>query len=238
MFPHQPQGEQRIKYQYGATNTPDIASTRWGPVVVFDGDNWFEFYESCVCALASAEAIAIVQGDEVEPKDGSESELFSFKERRGHAMPIINSGVNSVFRSGVVGFLTTYDVVGMWKHLKSYDCIGNRMCISNYQRRIPSSSGRSITDLEVISHLIKSTPQTATWEKHKKFFFDKWVLQDSPSLHEFIVSLSFAEPPVVASAHSLANSGGHGARRSRGKGRRGGRHGSHGTGGSQSREGC
>ncbi|ESZ95456.1 hypothetical protein SBOR_4197 [Sclerotinia borealis F-4128] len=81
------------------TDTPTVTNTNWGTIVIFNGDNWNEFYESCLGALAAADALAIIQGDEEEPDDPFDisyiTDLRIYKKKRGNAISIINSTVNS-----------------------------------------------------------------------------------------------------------------------------------------------
>src|SRR4051812_45319311 len=82
-----------------------IANTPWGSIVIYNGDNYREFADSCMLALIGAGAFDIVLGFEPEiPKPalntGEAWECYtSWQKRRGTAVQIISSGVNAVQRS-------------------------------------------------------------------------------------------------------------------------------------------
>jgi hypothetical protein len=47
--------------------TKTIFTSKWGEVIIFNGDNYPEFSDSCKLAFIAAGAWRIVTGDETEP---------------------------------------------------------------------------------------------------------------------------------------------------------------------------
>ncbi|ESZ89934.1 hypothetical protein SBOR_9680 [Sclerotinia borealis F-4128] len=108
-----------------STTQPTIVSTKWGNIVVFIDNNWNEFKESCLLALAVAKAIDIVKNIEGSPdpfdNDFIEALLGDYKRRRGYAIAILNAGVSTIYHSSFIEHINNLDIASMWIALEKHD---------------------------------------------------------------------------------------------------------------------
>ncbi|KAI9643887.1 hypothetical protein NHQ30_007238 [Ciborinia camelliae] len=162
--------------------------TKWGSIVIFKGENWAEFRDSALLALAAAGAIGIVENTEDEPNPREIDDHEDWKKRRGFALSILSSGVDSIYRSSLLPFAREYDAAGMWDHLREHDVAVHPQYIAEVRKqfhfatfdpktqtlrqfleqllhfqRQTSSSARSISDEEVYQQLLIKIPDLPDW---------------------------------------------------------------------------
>ena len=88
-------------------------------MTIFNKDNYSEFSDSCKLAFIAAGAWRIVTGDEVEPvlginpTAGQVKQHETFITRRGHAIAILSSSLNPVYKGKIMEFAEASAVDGM-----------------------------------------------------------------------------------------------------------------------------
>ncbi|TEY55493.1 hypothetical protein BOTCAL_0232g00010 [Botryotinia calthae] len=118
-------------------------STKWGPVVIFNGTNYPYFRNSVVMALAAADALGFIDNTEevVTAPAESESELDlqwqiyqSYIKRKGFAICIINSAIDHIQRAAIVKFILAGDIKGSWDELAELDQAKHPSFVANVRR--------------------------------------------------------------------------------------------------------
>ncbi|KAM3081457.1 hypothetical protein ACMFMG_012243 [Clarireedia jacksonii] len=109
--------------------------------VIYNGDNYFEFVESCTLALIDKRCLGIVLGTEqIPPIPNNQAELqwnlyIDGQNRRAQAIDIISSRVNSAQRSRLMPFIQAEDPAGMWNKLQRDDPGNNPIFVDQIRRQ-------------------------------------------------------------------------------------------------------
>ncbi len=174
-------------------------NSKWGRVVIFNGDNYATFSTSCRFALTSAGAWDIVHGTEEEPATSNSSATINvrkdYRERRTHGIQIITSSVAESFANRLLPFLDTSDLSGMWTELAKANRANDEVYVANtryafandrfnftqetirqYATRLDhfktmlAGSSRPITDVDILEHILFSLPaDQPNWQLAKQW---------------------------------------------------------------------
>ncbi|ESZ97772.1 hypothetical protein SBOR_1854 [Sclerotinia borealis F-4128] len=216
-----------------------------GTIVIFNNDNWNEFYESCLGTLAAADALAIVQGDEEEPIDPLDishiTDLRAYKKKHRNVISIINSAVNSVYHSSLVPFLATSDIVGMWNKLKEHNYTVHPQYITEVRKQFhfEDFNPKTQTLCQFLECLLNYQSKTSISDRAISDQERNFIINSNQSLQEAMVTLTIAEKPYSAITNYTEgkgygeNRGGHNRNRKR-SGYRGGSGGNGGDSGGTS----
>ncbi|KAM3077359.1 hypothetical protein ACMFMG_006709 [Clarireedia jacksonii] len=91
--------------------------------VIYNGDNYFVWVQSCMSALIGKRCLEIAQGTEQIPAMPNNQQTVSWnlymdgQIRRAQAIDIISSSVNETQRSRLMPFIQALDPAGMWNEL-------------------------------------------------------------------------------------------------------------------------
>ncbi|TGO17071.1 hypothetical protein BTUL_0021g00700 [Botrytis tulipae] len=113
-------------------------STKWGPIVVFNGTNYPFFENSVVMAMAAANALGFLDDTEtivaVPAEEGSDIQwriYQSYIKRKGYAISILNSAINDMQRAAIVELIQAGDIAGSWDKLIAMDQAQHPLFASN-----------------------------------------------------------------------------------------------------------
>jgi hypothetical protein len=201
-------------------------TSKWGKVIIFNGENYPLFSITCKAALVSANAWGIVS--RAEPAPVGARPLEEWNKRRNFAIQIIFSSAGKNYVNSLSTHLDNNDPAGMWEKLKASDRSRDAVFISNirtsfasqlfdplkqsirqflntlehYRTQI-SATDNPITDLELRNKILQALPiSDGVWQQAKM-----WCLRDNSTLEETINVLESHEqqrPPPEATATAAA----------------------------------
>ena len=188
-------------------------TSKWGRVVIFNGDNYVQFATTCRFVLTAAGAWSIVQGNESAPESDTAA-AKDHRERANNGIQIISSSVTESFINRLVPFLDTADLAGMWAELAKADRAKDdvyvintryqfsherfnhtRETIRQYATRLEqyktklAGSSQPVTDTEILQQILFTLPaDTPNWQMAKQ-----WVIRDKLSLEQALITLQSHE---------------------------------------------
>ena len=116
-------------------------STKWGPVVIFNGTNYPYFKNSVVMALAAAGALGFLDNTEAvvavpaETDSDIQWQIYqSYIKRKGHAISILNSAINHIQRAAIFELIIAGDIKGSWDKLAEMDQAKHPLFVANVRR--------------------------------------------------------------------------------------------------------
>ncbi|TGO34468.1 hypothetical protein BHYA_0196g00250 [Botrytis hyacinthi] len=117
------------------------ASTKWGPIVVFNGTNYPVFEHSVVMSMAAANALGFLDDTEtivaVPAETGSDMQwriYQSYIKRKGYAISILNSAINDIQRAAIVELIQAGDIAGSWNKLVAMDQTQHPSFVANVRK--------------------------------------------------------------------------------------------------------
>ncbi|PQE14238.1 Gag-Pol poly protein [Rutstroemia sp. NJR-2017a BVV2] len=173
-----------------ASNADDkYTQTKWGAVLIFNGDNWNSFKLSCIVIFSAASCLGIVENTEQEPDPIDQYATAvrlseDYKKRRGYTISILSSAVPVKFYSELVAY--TY--------LKDF--------ITEVQQKFSNTifDPKTQTLRSFVDELYRLQRLTASdiesWQTTKFL-----VINSRQSLEQAIVTLSTNELPITAIAY-------------------------------------
>ncbi|TGO69486.1 hypothetical protein BOTNAR_0010g00220 [Botryotinia narcissicola] len=115
-----------------------MVSTKWGPVVVFNGTNYPFFENSVVMAMAAANTMGFLDETEtivaVPAETGSDMQwriYQSYIKIKRYATSILNSAINDIQRAAIVELIQAGDIAGIWHKLIAIDQAQHPLFASN-----------------------------------------------------------------------------------------------------------
>lgn len=198
--------------------TPEVYTSKWGRIEIFNGDNYPSFAIDCQAALVAANAWRIVRGIEVRPA-GNGNAALDWDKRQGFAVQIIFSSTDKTYKQRISRFLDDNNPTGMWNRLQEADRSRDAIFISNvkdafqeetfdpvqmtvrqFVTRLEAYRGQiattdnPITDDDMRLRLLNALPTDEGWRTVKLF-----CLRDNSSLEQTITILESNEGPLLAS---------------------------------------
>jgi hypothetical protein len=151
----------------------DSYSSKWGRVVVFNGENYPTFSLTCKAALVASQSWSIVNGTERDPRGDAEAD---FNTRRNLAIQIIFSSVSQDYVHTIAPFLDISDPKGMWDKLKTLDRGRDSVFVANiraqFAKEIFDPTTQTVRQFKrILDHYrnqIASTTNPITDEEAKK----------------------------------------------------------------------
>jgi hypothetical protein len=198
-------------------------TSKWGKVIIFNGENYPLFSITCKAALVSANAWGIVS--RAEPAPVGARPLEEWNKRRNFAIQIIFSSAGKNYVNGLSIHLDNNDPTGMWEKLKASDRSRDAVFVSNIRTNFASqqfdptkqsirqflnilehyrtqilTTDDPITDTELRNRILQALPiGDGVWQQAKM-----WCLRDKATLEQAISVLESHEkyrpPPDVTAA--------------------------------------
>ncbi|KAM3150219.1 hypothetical protein ABEW05_009459 [Botrytis cinerea] len=116
-------------------------STKWGPVVIFNGTNYPYFKNSVVMALAAAGALGFLDNTEAvvavpaETDSDIQWQIYqSYMKRKGYAISILNSAINHIQRAAIFELIIAGDIKRSWDKLAEMDQAKHPLFVANVRR--------------------------------------------------------------------------------------------------------
>src|SRR5450432_1490871 len=179
-------------------------TSKWGKIIIFNGENYPLFSITCKAALVSANAWGIVS--RAEPAPANARPLEEWNKRRNFSIQIIFSSAGKNYVNSLSTHLDNNDPAGMWEKLKASDRSRDAVFISNvrtnfasqlfdpskqsmrqfvnilehYRTQI-SATDAPITDIELRNKILQALPADGVWQQAKM-----WCLRDNATLEQTI----------------------------------------------------
>jgi hypothetical protein len=108
------------------TSADEYNTTKWGRVLVFTGDNYAVFAQSCTIALVNAKAWSIVNETEDIPDPNAANAAAiarrtSWTNRKAIGIQIIFGSVSKYYLNSIMPLVIAKDIMELWKELKKSD---------------------------------------------------------------------------------------------------------------------
>jgi len=115
-------------------------NSKWGRILIFNGDNYATFAQTCTLALLSARAWSIVTGAEVQPLAANAARLNDWLNRRSTAIQIISSSLDPLHLNPIMNLARNEDPKAMWDELAKSDRSGDKLYVAEVKGNFQAES--------------------------------------------------------------------------------------------------
>jgi hypothetical protein len=190
-------------------------TSKWGRILIFNGDNYATFAQTCTLALLSARAWPIVTRGEAQPV--ANNALNDWLRRRAIAIQIISSSVGPLHINSIMDLARNEDPASMWDELAKADRSDDKVYVAqvkddfqserfdptqhtlqdfvarlNSHRTLVANTQLPLEDSDVLNKLMQSLPKgDPVWQAERHY-----CLRNDLDLQSTILQLKRLERPI------------------------------------------